>query len=218
MKKKRTILFVITFILILPILSITIYAASNIKLNKSAVTLHTNETVSLKLLNNRRKIKWSSSNKEVASVSKNGKVKAKKSGTAMVTAKTNNKKYRCKITVKNKISNIKVKIGLHTFEAALEENKTAQTFAKLLPKSVSMQELNGNEKYCYLNTNIKKDADKNYNTIYAGDIMCFGDNCIVIFYKTFTTTYQYVKIGHINDTAELENALGEGSIEAVFTK
>ena len=47
------------------------------------------------------KITWSTSNKKIATVSKKGKVKAKKPGKVTITAKTSNgKKVTCKITVK----------------------------------------------------------------------------------------------------------------------
>ena len=47
------------------------------------------------------KIKWSSSKKSVASVSKKGIVKAKKAGSAKVTAKAGKKKVTCKVIVKS---------------------------------------------------------------------------------------------------------------------
>jgi len=33
--------------------------------------------------------------------------------------------------------------------------------------------------------------------------MLFGDNCLVIFYKSFDTSYSYLKIGHINNLPDL---------------
>ena len=35
--------------------------------------------------------------------------------------------------------------------------------------------------------------------------MLYGNNCLVIFYKSFDTSYSYTKIGHIEDLNELEN-------------
>jgi hypothetical protein len=55
----------------------------------------------LKLKNNTKKIKWSTSNKKVATVTSKGKVKAKKAGKATITAKVGSKKYTCKVTVKD---------------------------------------------------------------------------------------------------------------------
>lgn len=75
-------------------------AQKKAKLNKSKATIYVGKTVTLKLKNNKKKVKWSSSNKKVATVSKKGKVTGKKAGKATITAKVGKKKYKCKVTVK----------------------------------------------------------------------------------------------------------------------
>ena len=79
-----------------------ISASQKVKINKTKVTLRVGKTCKLKLKNNKRKIKWTSSKKKVATVSKKGNVKAKKPGKAVITAKVGNKKFKCRVTVKKK--------------------------------------------------------------------------------------------------------------------
>lgn len=73
-------------------------------LNMSKATLTkkkgANHTVHLKVQWVRGAVKWSSSNKRVATVDAKGKVVAKKRGTAKISAKVGGKTYKCKITVK----------------------------------------------------------------------------------------------------------------------
>lgn len=77
-------------------------AAKKISISKKSATLTVGKTLTLKLKNAKAsKVKWSTSNKKIATVSK-GKVKAKKAGKATITAKYKGKKYKCKITVKAK--------------------------------------------------------------------------------------------------------------------
>ncbi|MCR5692330.1 MAG: family 43 glycosylhydrolase, partial [Eubacterium sp.] len=77
-------------------------AAKKVKLNKKKLTLRVGKKYKLKLKNNKKKVKWSSSKKKVATVTKKGLVKAKKKGTCKITAKVGKKKYVCKVTVKKK--------------------------------------------------------------------------------------------------------------------
>ena len=86
----------------------------------------------------------------------------------------------------------------------LEDNETALEFSKLLPLTVDMKELNGNEKYVYLDNSLPTNP-YNPKHIEAGDVMLFGDNCLVIFYKSFDTSYSYTKIGHIDNLPNLGN-------------
>lgn len=79
-----------------------INAASKVKLSKTKTTIYVGKTVTLKLKNNKKKVKWTTSNKKIATVSKKGKVKGKKAGKVTITAKVRKKKYKCKITVKKK--------------------------------------------------------------------------------------------------------------------
>lgn len=75
-------------------------AKKKVKLNKTKVVLKVGKKTTLKLKNNKKKVKWSSNKKRVATVTKKGVVKAKKKGTAKITAKVGKKKYVCKVTVK----------------------------------------------------------------------------------------------------------------------
>ena len=74
-------------------------AKSKVRLNLTKATLSVGGSINLKLLNNKKKVTWKSSNKKVASVTKKGKVKAKKKGKASIVAKVGKKKYTCKVTV-----------------------------------------------------------------------------------------------------------------------
>ncbi len=77
-------------------------AAGKVKLNKTKVSLMVGKTVTLKLKGTKKKVKWISKNKSVATVSAKGKVKAKKVGSTKIIAKVSGKKYSCKVTVTQK--------------------------------------------------------------------------------------------------------------------
>ena len=86
----------------------------------------------------------------------------------------------------------------------LENNSTTSALIKLLPLELSMNDLNGNEKYVYLNESLPTNTYSPKH-IEAGDVMLFGDNCLVIFYESFDTSYSYSKIGHINNLPSLDD-------------
>ena len=68
------------------------------KLSKKKLTMCVGNKYTLKVKKGSGKVKWSSSDKSVASVKK-GKVTAKKAGRATITAKVGKKKLTCKVTV-----------------------------------------------------------------------------------------------------------------------
>lgn len=86
----------------------------------------------------------------------------------------------------------------------LEDNSTASSLVKMLPLDLLMSDLNGNEKYVYLDESLPTNT-YNPKRIEAGDVMLFGDDCFVIFYESFDTSYSYSKIGHINNLPKLNN-------------
>ena len=89
-------------------------------------------------------------------------------------------------------------------EVKLAENATVSALLKMLPLELSMSDLNGNEKYAYLAEALPVDAVRP-GRVEAGDVMLFGDDCLVIFYESFDTSYSYTKIGHIDNLPELGN-------------
>jgi hypothetical protein len=115
-------------------------------------------------------------------------------------------------SMRNKIT---IKIGDKAFAATLADNATAAAFAKLLPLSLTMNELNGNEKFARLSVNVPTQASTP-PTIRSGDLMMYGSNTLVLFYKSFRTTYSYTNIGRVDDPAGLEAALGSGNADVSF--
>ena len=112
-------------------------------------------------------------------------------------------------------SKMKIKIGTHTFTATLYDNATASTFKSMLPLTVDMIELNGNEKYADLSRSLPTNVS-NPGTIRAGDLMLYGSSTLVLFYKTFSTSYTYTSLGHIDDVTGLAEAVGTGNVKIAF--
>lgn len=116
---------------------------------------------------------------------------------------------------KKKADGMEIVIGEKKYSVTLESNDTVTALTKILPLTLDMSELNGNEKYYYLDTSLPS-VPENVGHINEGDIMLYGDSCIVVFYKSFDTSYSYTKIGHIDDTSELADVLGTGSVTVTF--
>lgn len=81
--------------------------------------------------------------------------------------------------------------------------------------TIHMTELNGNEKYYYLPNSIPTNSS-NPGTIKNGDLMLYGSKTLVVFYKTFSTAYNYTKLGAIDDVTGLALALGSGNVTVTF--
>lgn len=102
---------------------------------------------------------------------------------------------------------LKIVVGKKTFTATLLDNPTARAFKTLLPLTLSMNELNSNEKFAQLSTSLPKNATIP-SSIQAGDLMLYGSSTLVLFYEGFATSYRYTKIGKIDDITTLVNSLG----------
>lgn len=110
---------------------------------------------------------------------------------------------------------VKITIGTSLFVATFYDNATAKAFAEMLPMTIAMNELNGNEKYNYLSGNLPA-SPENPTTIHNGDLMLYGSNCIVLFYETFNTSYSYTKIGAVDNPIGLKAALGSSNAAVRF--
>lgn len=110
---------------------------------------------------------------------------------------------------------MKITIGTSVFTATFYDNATATAFKSMLPITINMSELNGNEKYFYFSNTLPTNASPG-GTIQNGDLMLYGNNCLVLFYESFNTSYSYSRIGKITNTTRLANAVGNGNVEVKF--
>ena len=113
------------------------------------------------------------------------------------------------------VTKMKIKIGSHTFTATLYDNASVEAFKSMLPMTLSMVELNRNEKYADLSKDLPTNAS-NPGIIEVGDLMLYGSSTLVLFYKKFSTSYSYTKLGRIDDVKGLAEALGTGNVTVSF--
>ena len=94
--------FLFLFVLGLCFLAYSKPVCAKVKLNKKTIYLAPKVKYKLKITGTKKKVTWKSSNKKIATVSKKGKVTAKKTGKVTITAKVRGKKYKCKVYVVKK--------------------------------------------------------------------------------------------------------------------
>lgn len=118
--------------------------------------------------------------------------------------------------VSGEAADMRMDIGDRTFMIVLYNTEAASEFASMAPLELRMNELNGNEKYVYLDRELTTSQIR-MGTIHAGDVMLFGDDCLVVFYETFSTPYSYTPIGKVTDVSGLAEALGSGDVTVSFS-
>ena len=106
--------------------------------------------------------------------------------------------------------NLFIKIGDKTFPFTLKDTAAANELKNKLPFKVEMTKLNDNEIYYQFSQSFTTDM-KSVGTINTGDIYLYQNNYLVLFYKTFTTTYSYTEIGKLSTTEGLADAIGSNS-------
>ncbi len=112
---------------------------------------------------------------------------------------------------------IQVQVGEKVFTARLQDNETARAFVAILPLKLEMRDLNQNEKVIELSKKLPGEAS-NPGTIREGDLMIWSSRSLVLFYKTFPTTYSYARLGRIEGTTGLAEAVGAGPVTVTFRK
>lgn len=113
-KKKgiRSLAILLVLILTLgfsPVTNVEAKAAPRLNYRKITLVQGKKKRLKVRNLRKRRKVKWYSTKKSVATVNRKGVVKAKRKGKAYIVAKVGKKKYRCRVIVKKKVSKKKKK-------------------------------------------------------------------------------------------------------------
>ncbi len=110
---------------------------------------------------------------------------------------------------------VKMTINSISFTATLNDNATANAFKSMLPITINMNELNSNEKYYYFSGTLPSEATI-VGSIQSGDLMLYGNNCLVLFYNSFNTSYSYTRIGKVDNTSGLKEAVGTNNVTVKF--
>lgn len=114
------------------------------------------------------------------------------------------------------VMNMNVQVGDAIFSAVLEENEAVTAFVEMMREGsvvIQMSDYSGFEKVGPLGTSLP--ADNSQTTTHAGDIVLYNGNQIVIFYGS--NSWSYTRLGHIDDLAGWEEALGDGDVTVTFS-
>ena len=108
---------------------------------------------------------------------------------------------------------INVQIGDQTFTATLANTTAAQEFAQMLPMTITLNDYGGFEKVGSLGRSLT--TSNSQTTTTAGDIVLYNSSNIVMFYGS--NSWSYTRLGKIDDLTGWTDALGHGSVTAIFT-
>ncbi len=110
---------------------------------------------------------------------------------------------------------MKITVGSAVFTATLFDNPSVTALKARLPLTINMEDLNANEKFYHFSTTLPTNASAGGN-IQVGDLMLYGNNSFVLFYKSFNNSYSYTRLGRIDNVNGLVAALGSGNVTVKF--
>ena len=113
-------------------------------------------------------------------------------------------------------SALKLTVGDYEFTATFADNPSAEEFRELLaqgPVTVTMEDYGGFEKVGPLGTTLTRSDEQ--ITTEPGDIILYQGNQITIYYGT--NSWNFTRLARIDDPTDLEEKLGEGTVQVIFS-
>lgn len=117
--------------------------------------------------------------------------------------------------VERKTSNTmyaQIQIGEKTYSLFLHDTPTTEALMKKLPLTLEMQDLYHHEKYVNLPDDLPS-VPLSIKRVKSGDLMLYGSDCLVLFYRNFDTSFRYTVLGQIEDAENLSEIVGDGNIQ-----
>ena len=106
-----------------------------------------------------------------------------------------------------------IEVNGRTFTAAAEENEAAAALTELMPLTVKLNDYAGFEKVGVIGKRLP--ANDRRTTTKPGDIVLYSRDQIVMFYGK--NTWEYTRLGHVEDLTGWKETLGSGSVTVVLT-
>ncbi len=109
-----------------------------------------------------------------------------------------------------------VNVNGQNFTATLENNRAVDVLVQMMEKSpvtLQLSDYAGFEKVGPLGRSLP--ASNSQTTAHAGDIVLYQGNQIVMFYGS--NSWNYTRLGHIDDLTGWEKALGSGDVTVVLS-
>jgi len=106
--------------------------------------------------------------------------------------------------------------GDYSYPVTLEDSETAAAFAALLaetPVTVDARDYGGFEKVGPLDASLPRNDTQ--TTTAPGDFVLYNGDQLVLFYGS--NTWSYTRLGHLDDPAGLQEALGDGGVTLTFS-
>ena len=111
-----------------------------------------------------------------------------------------------------------ITVGQQNFLAKFYENEVSEHLMNQMPFTVTMSDLNNNEKYYRFSENLPERTTELPEIIHEREIMSWNSHTLVLFYQTFTNSYGgYNRIGVIEDPTGLKEVLGAEDVEVIFS-
>ncbi len=131
-------------------------------------------------------------------------------------AAASNESGRANASLGTKETKMLMTAGGRRFEIEMADTAAARAFVARLPMTLDMTDLNDNEKKFDLPKSLPANPARP-GTIRVGDVMLWRDNTVVVFYKTFESSYTYTRLARVIDATGLVQALGAGSVQVQFS-
>lgn len=202
---KKLVICLWVICLVLPITPGTPALAKGIKLSKKSITLYVGQTKKIKLKGTAKKPKWSSSKKSVATVTNNGKIKARKKGNAIITAKLGTKKYKCKAKIKKKA------VVPPTPTGESDDSTVAGNYRKLSNHLKNYGEYDAKDGEYYIDDSSTLDSGELYSQI------CYNSDDSFTFSVLMNSYTVYGKCTNVMILTITPPEYSEGAIADMFT-